>query len=134
LYACSRCNAFKQDFWPSGKFAAIYYVLNPFDHDVLKHIDKSLPKWQPKTYTGYWNISKLRLASEGKIAKREDRLTAKKLLVESKNKLAEALELHEQAERRGAKEIADKLAVRVEQLQGEILFLEQQLTSELDND
>lgn len=133
LYACSRCNAFKQDFWPSGKFPALY-VLNPFVHDVAKHLDKSLPKWQPKTYTGYFNIRQLRLASEGKIAKRENRVTAKNLLAESKEKLAQALNLQEQAKKRGAEEITQKLAVQMEQLRGEITFWEQQLTPELDND
>jgi hypothetical protein len=134
LYSCSRCNAFKQDFWPSGKFAAIYYVLNPFVHDVVKHIDKSSPKWQPKTYTGYWNISKLRLASDGKIEKRESRAKVESLLAESKDKLAEALKLQDQATERGAQEIMVQLKVRVEQLRGEIVFWAQQLTPELDND
>jgi hypothetical protein len=134
LYACSRCNAFKQDFWPSGKFAAIYYVLNPFLHDVAKHIDKSLPKWEPKTYTGYFNIRQLRLASEGKIAERENRVTAKNLLAESKEKLTQALNLQEQAKTRGAQEMTQKLAVQMAQLRGEITFWEEQLTPELDND
>jgi hypothetical protein len=74
------------------------------------------------------------LASDGKIQKRENRAKVESLLAEAKDKLAEALKLQDQATKRGAQEIMVQLKVREEQLRGEIIFLEQQLTPELDND
>lgn len=133
LYACSRCNAFKQDYWTPANFPTLF-VLNPFLHDVDKHIDKLLPNWQPKTYTGYFNIRKLRLSSDGKIEKRENRLKAQSLYAESKEKLAEALNLQDQAMKRGMEEVQEKLRTRVAELRSEITFWEQQLTPELEND
>ena len=132
LYACSRCNSYKQDYWPTENFN--FYILNPFETDVAKHLDKSLPKWDPKTFTGLANIQILRLTSEGKIAKRENRAKAEKLLAASKDKLTEALNLQALAKTRGAKDVAEQLAVKVEELRGEIEFWAQQLTPELNND
>jgi anti-sigma28 factor (negative regulator of flagellin synthesis) len=93
-----------------------------------------LPNWQPKTYTGYFNIRKLRLSSDGKIEKRENRLKAQSLYAESKEKLAEALNLQDQAMKRGMEEVQEKLRTRVAELRSEITFWEQQLTPELEND
>ena len=133
LYACSRCNSFKGDFWRVPKYTTMY-ILNPFEHDIDKHINKSLPKWVPRTWPGYFTIDTLRLTSEGKIMKRENRALAHTLLTESKNKLTEALDLQKQAKERGMKEVVEQLTATMTKLRVEITFWEQQLIPELDND
>lgn len=74
LYACRHCNQWKGEYWPSvsGKILGCV-ILNPFVHDIDKHLDKNHFGWKGKTIQGSWNIKKFRLDSPIRILQRNDR-------------------------------------------------------------
>jgi hypothetical protein len=85
LYSCRDCNEFKTDYWPNflDWFLGRIY-LNPCQHDVALHIDKTDYIWAGLTNTGIFNIEELHLAEETRTVLREERDRLRDLLKESK--------------------------------------------------
>ena len=91
FYACPECNRAKWNYWPTKlQRLSRQYILNPCDHDIGKHIDKSLSKWVERTLVGKWNIGKLKLASPSQVERREHRETINSLVDEKREALDKA--------------------------------------------
>lgn len=76
FYACRDCNAYKGSYWPNLlQNFLVMFIINPCDHDPEKHLNRSTECWQDLSFTGKWNIDKLRLNSPAKIKRRQHRDT-----------------------------------------------------------
>src|SRR5262249_19783428 len=91
VYACSRCNLFKGDFWPDSQDPERgHRVLHPLRDDIPAHLreNEQTGQVEPLTETGRFHITLLQLNRPPLIALRvRRRLTT---LLEAKGQLLEA--------------------------------------------
>lgn len=74
LYACRDCNSHKSDYWPTPVERMLgHIVLNPRNHKIEVHIDKSNFSWKGKTSKGRWNVKRFRLDTDLRVKQRQDR-------------------------------------------------------------
>lgn len=89
LYACNRCNSYKQNYWPNYREKmAGKIILNPRKDDISCHLDTVAPVWKSKTDRGEWNILKLHLSSPPHVERRKKRIEIESFIEELKNEKA----------------------------------------------
>jgi 5-methylcytosine-specific restriction endonuclease McrA len=88
FYACSVCNKFKHQYWPSDDEAAQkIFIPNPCDHVMFEHLRYSAATVVSRTRAGEWTVERLRLNSPNSVDYRGRRL---KLLAYWNRVLAES--------------------------------------------
>ena len=93
VYACTRCNLYKSDFWPTAnEHAAGQFVLHPSRDSLSSHIRDNEPTGEllPLTETGRFHVTLLDLNRPQLIAQRQ-RKRLESLNAEVKASLIEEL-------------------------------------------
>jgi hypothetical protein len=84
LYSCRDCNGTKDEYWPNlfeqllGKV-----LLNPYDHAIEDHIDKSEYEWVGISREGIFTVDELEVNAASRVSLRELRDTLRELLSEN---------------------------------------------------
>ncbi len=133
FYACPECNQSKKDYWPTFRQRlAKQIILNPCDHEVSKHFDRSAARWKGRTQTGKWNMVKLLLASDEQVRRRENRAALLELIDELVDQLKSAKLLCDSARKkantpdvRATTATIDKLKRQVEVFRAKLYAPEQ---------
>jgi hypothetical protein len=90
VYACTTCNRFKTNYWPSADAPAGFYLLHPGKDNLGEHIALSVNGYlQGLTQRGWFHIRWLHL--------NRPQLIAQRLLIQEEVALREAYEQAEQA-------------------------------------
>lgn len=130
FYSCPDCNSSKKNYWASVLQRLLdQFILNPCDHDYDVHFDRSNVEWLAKSKVARWNIDALRLNSQIKLQKREEREDCRKWIkeLEEEDRIMKNLLLDQ-----SDKEIKIKIESKLRDIEKRINILKQRITKRAD--
>jgi hypothetical protein len=83
VYACTSCNRFKGDYWPTDMLSPDLHLLHPGREDLTVHVvETASGRMNGLTQRGWFHIQWLRLNRSQLIALRQQRIERRQLLDE----------------------------------------------------